>query len=231
MKKALSLVMVFLVAVAFTATGYSADKYVSGNIGISWMSDADVDDIIGITDVLNADVELGFSSGITLLGAFGCDYGDYRLEGELGYQANDVDSISFDVFIPRDGEDIDIDDSVDLEGDITILSLLVNGYYDIDLGGGVELSPTVGVGVAQVSMDDVNFDMPDEVPSELDEIGLDISETTFAYQAGIGLGIPLGSNIMLDARYRYFATTDFTMLAANANIESHNALLGLRVGF
>lgn len=231
MKKALSLVMVFLVAVAFTATGYSADKYVSGNIGISWMSDADVDDIIGITDVLNADVELGFSSGITLLGAFGCDYGDYRLEGELGYQANDVDSVSFDVFIPRDGEDIDIDDSVDLEGDITILSLLVNGYYDIDLGGGVELSPTVGVGVAQVSMDDVNFDMPDEVPSELDEIGLDISETTFAYQAGIGLGIPLGSNIMLDARYRYFATTDFTMLAANANIESHNALLGLRVGF
>ena len=231
MKKALSLVMVFLVAVAFTATGYGADKYVSGNIGISWMSDADVDDIVGITDALDADLELGFSSGITLLGAFGCDYGDYRLEGELGYQANDVDSVSLDVLIPDviDGEDIDIDESADLEGDITVLSLLVNGYYDIDLGGGVELSPTVGVGVAQVSMDDVNFD--EDVPDVFDEIGLDISETTFAYQAGIGLGIPLGSNIMLDARYRYFATTDFTMLAVNTNIESHNALLGLRVGF
>ena len=233
MKKALSLVMVFLVAVMWSAPGFSADKYVSGNIGMSWMSDTELDDIAGITDALDADLELGFSSGITLLGAFGCDYGDYRLEGELGYQANDVDTISLSLFIPDfiDGEDLDIDESVDLDGDITVLSLLVNGYYDIDLGGGVELSPTVGVGVAQVSVDDVNVDMPNEVPDDFDEIGLDISETTFAYQAGIGLGIPLGDNIMLDARYRYFATTDFTMLAVNTNIESHNALLGLRVGF
>ena len=230
MKKALSLVMVFLVAVAFTSTGYSAEKYVSGNIGMSWMSDAEVDDIIGLTDAFDVDAELGFSSGITLLGAFGCDYGDYRLEGELGYQNNDVDSFSVSIPDFIDGEDID--GSIDLDGDITVLSLLVNGYYDIDLGGGVELSPTVGVGVAQVSMDDVNVDMGDlDIDEDLEEIGLDISETTFAYQAGIGLGIPLGDNIMLDARYRYFATTDFTMLVANTNIESHNALLGLRVGF
>ena len=226
--------MVFLVTVAFTTTGYSAEKYVSGNIGMSWMSDAEVDDIIGLTDAFDVDAELGFSSGITLLGAFGCDYGDYRLEGELGYQNNDVDS--FGIFIPdffNFGEDTaDLDESIDLDGDITVLSLLVNGYYDIDLGGGVELSPTVGVGVAQVSMDDVNVDMGDlDIDEDLEEIGLDISETTFAYQAGIGLGIPLGDNIMLDARYRYFATTDFTMLVANTNIESHNALLGLRVGF
>ena len=233
MKKALSLVMVFLVAVMWSAPGFSADKYVSGNIGMSWMSDTELEDIVGLTDAFDVDAELGFSSGITLLGAFGCDYGDYRLEGELGYQANDVDS--FSIFIPdfyNLGEDsADLDESIDLDGDITVLSLLVNGYYDIDLGGGVELSPTVGVGVAQVSVDDVNVDMPNEVPDDFDEIGLDISETTFAYQAGIGLGIPLGGNIMLDARYRYFATTDFTMLAVNTNIESHNALLGLRVGF
>ena len=236
MKKALSLVMVFLVAVMWSAPGFSAEKYVSGNIGISWMSDSELDDIIGIADAIDADAELGFSSGITLLGAFGCDYGDYRLEGELGYQANDVDS--FGIFIPDYydiGEDsADLDESIDLDGDITVLSLLVNGYYDIDLGGGVELSPTVGVGVAQVSVDDVNVDMsniPNGNGDGLDEIGLDISETTFAYQAGIGLGIPLGDNIMLDARYRYFATTDFTVLVVNTNIESHSALLGLRVGF
>ena len=224
MKKALSLVMVFLVAVAFTTTGYSAEKYVSGNIGMSWMSDTELEDIVGVLEAGGDNVELGFSSGITLLGAFGCDYGDYRLEGELGYQNNDVDALSWSNS-EFDGED----GSIDLEGDITILSLLVNGYYDIDLGGGVELSPTVGVGVAQVSVDDVNLDdLPEQFP---DEIGLDISETTFAYQAGIGLGIPLGDNIMLDARYRYFATTDFTTLIINTNIESHNALLGLRVGF
>ncbi len=228
MKKALSLVMVFLVAVMWSAPGFSAEKYVSGNIGMSWMSDAELEDIVGLADYFDVDAELGFSSGITLLGAFGCDYGDYRLEGELGYQANDVDALSLSA--SYDGEDFS--ESIDLDGDITVLSLLVNGYYDIDLGGGVELSPTVGVGVAQVSVDDVNVDS-DDLPEQfdMDGIGLDISETTFAYQAGIGLGIPLGDNIMLDARYRYFATTDFTMLAVNTNIESHNALLGLRVGF
>ena len=225
--------MVFLVAVMWSAPGFSADKYVSGNIGMSWMNDTELEDIVGLLDYEGVDLELGFSSGITLLGALGCDYGDYRVEGELGYQANDVDTINWSVpeLINGDGEDFS--GSIDLDGDITVLSLLVNGYYDIDLGGGVELSPTVGVGVAQVSVDDVNFDMPsiNGDGDGLDEIGLDISETTFAYQAGIGLGIPLGDNIMLDARYRYFATTDFTMLAVNANVESHNALLGLRVGF
>ena len=225
--------MVFLVAVMWSAPGFSADKYVSGNIGMSWMNDTELEDIVGLLDYEGVDLELGFSSGITLLGALGCDYGDYRVEGELGYQANDVDTINWSVpeLINGDGEDFS--GSIDLDGDITVLSLLVNGYYDIDLGGGVELSPTVGVGVAQVSVDDVNFDMPsiNGDGDGLDEIGLDISETTFAYQAGIGLGIPLEDNIMLDARYRYFATTDFTMLAVNANVESHNALLGLRVGF
>ena len=228
MKKALSLLMVFLVAVMWSAPGFSADKYVSGNIGITWMSDTEVDDIIGLADAIDADAELGFSSGLTLLGAFGCDYGDYRIEGELGYQNNDVDSFDVSISDINDGEDFD--ETIDLDGDITVLSLLVNGYYDIDLGGGVELSPTVGVGVAQVSMDDVSVDFED-MQDEVGDLDLDINETTFAYQAGIGLGIPVADNIMLDARYRYFATTDFTMLVVNTNIESHSALLGLRVGF
>uniref|UniRef100_B3ELR8 Outer membrane protein beta-barrel domain-containing protein n=1 Tax=Chlorobium phaeobacteroides (strain BS1) TaxID=331678 RepID=B3ELR8_CHLPB len=229
MKKVLSLLMVFMVTVAFTATGYSAEKYVSGNIGISWMNDSEINDIIGLTEAYDVDLDLGFSSGLTLLGAFGCDYGSYRLEGELGYQGNDVKSLG--VTIPDYyGQNEDLSESVDLQGDITVLSLLVNGYYDIDLGG-VELSPTVGVGVAQVSIDNVTGDMEEINEVEMDEIGLDISETTFAYQAGIGLGIPVADNIMLDARYRYFATTDFMMLLVNTNVTSHSALLGLRVGF
>lgn len=219
MKKALSLLMVFLVAVMWSAPGFSADKYVSGSIGISWMSDADLERDFD-SDYYDYDLEAGFDSGITLLGAFGCDYGDYRLEGELGYQNGDLDSIEFS------GEDYEYDD---FSGDITILSLLVNGYYDIDLGGGFELSPTVGVGVAQVKADDVDLSGNDNGG------GYDwsASEVTFAYQAGIGLGIPVSDGIMLDARYRYFGTTDFTVEFSdyqfNTNMESHSALLGLRV--
>ena len=243
MKKAISLLAVFLVAVMWSATGFSGEKYVSGNIGMSWMNDAELEDIIGLTEATSLDGELEFSSGLTLLGALGCDYGDYRVEGELGYQTNDVDALNLTVPGSPLNQKYDLNFTVDLDGDITVLSLLMNGYYDIDLGGGVELSPTVGVGVAQVSLDDVVVNevscnaCPDggegdiiEI-EDIEDLNLDIHEVTFAYQAGIGLGIPLGDNIMLDARYRYFATTDFTMLAVNTNIESHNALLGLRVGF
>ncbi|WP_294345123.1 outer membrane beta-barrel protein [Prosthecochloris sp.] len=240
MKKAISLLAVFLVVVMWSASGFSADKYFSGNIGISWMSDTEIKNIDGPFQEFQEinDAELGFGSGLTLLGALGCDYGDYRVEGELGYQSNDVDELNAHVYCERQGE-ADLD--VELDGDVTILSLLMNGYYDIHLGGGVELSPTVGVGIAQVSMDDVRVNSatltcpngnssPADI-GDLEDGSLDVNEVTFAYQAGIGLGIPVAGNIMLDARYRYFATTDFTMLAANTNLDSHSGLLGFRVMF
>ncbi|MBO8091921.1 MAG: porin family protein [Prosthecochloris sp.] len=240
MKKALSLVMVFLVAVAFSATGYSAEKYVSLGAGISWMNDSDIEDVAGIVDVLGGEIEMDYGSGFTATGAFGCDYGDYRVEGEIGYQSGDVDGIGLDFSDVIDLHDWDIDwdgkASADLKGDVSVLTLMVNGYYDIDLGG-VELSPYVGVGVAQVSLDDVKAAdglVPEQAghPADLlNELNLDVHETTFAYQAGVVLGIPVADNIMLDARYRYFATTDFSTLALiNTNVDSHSAMLGLRVG-
>jgi len=245
MKKALSLLMVFMVTVAFTATAYSAEKYVSLGGGMSWINDSNIDDVAGITeDVLGVEVKMDYGSGITGVGAFGCDYGSYRMEGELGYQSGDVEGISLDASNLVDihsrgdnGQGWDGTWSGALEGDISVLSLMVNGYYDIDLGG-VELSPYVGVGVAQVSLSDVKAagGLVDEEASHpydlLNDLNLDVHETTMAYQACVVLGIPVSDSMMLDARYRYFATTDFTTLALiNTNVTSHSAMLGLRVGF
>ncbi len=244
MKKALSLVMVFLVAVAFSATGYSADKYISGSIGISWMNDSDIEDAAGIVDAIDAEVEMDYGSGISGTGALGCDYGDYRIEGEVGYQSGDVDGISADISELVDLHEWPIDDTygIGLEGDVSVLTLMVNGYYDIDLGG-IELSPFVGVGVAQVKISDLKYD-GDLVELEeegflseqahvdaINSINLDLNETTLAYQAGVVIGIPVSDNVMVDARYRYFATTDLTTLALiNTNVDSHSAMLGLRFG-
>jgi len=223
MKKALSLLAVFLVAAMFSATGFAAEKYASGNIGISWFNDVT---LTPSYEFEGEDFSESFNtgSGITLLGALGCDYGDYRLEAELGYQQNDVESLTIN------GEDGPFDDdefTFDMEGDISIVSLLGNAYYDIDLGG-VELSLTAGVGVAQVNFDDIEYTDDDEQPF-MGEGVWNVHETTLAYQLGAGLGIPVSDGIMLDARYRYFATTDFTIEEANMNVESHSALLGLRV--
>ncbi|MCE1274730.1 MAG: outer membrane beta-barrel protein, partial [Chlorobiales bacterium] len=57
------------------------------------------------------------------------------------------------------------------------------------------------------------------------------NEMTLAYQIGAGVAIPLTSTVDLDARYRYFATTDFSTDFGNLNVDSHNLLLGLRVKF
>ncbi len=220
MKKNLSLLAAFLV-VGFCATPASAaDHYVSGMAGISWMNDVELQDDHSSSAISQ---EYGMGSGLALAGAVGCDYGDYRLEAELGYQKNDVKdvtTITAGVAAP----------SIAMQGDVSILSLMANGYYDFDLGG-VELYATAGVGVAQVSFDGVGPDVAGAITSDVDE-------TTLAYQIGAGLAAPIADNVKIDLRYRYFATTDFTLddvsvwsNGHNGNVDSHSILLGLRVGF
>ena len=220
MKKTLVLLFAGLVVAGLSAAPASAaDHYVSGNVGLSWMSDISIaEDEAGSFDEINVE------SGLTLLGAIGCDYGDYRLEAEIGYQQNDIDGVNA---IEVDEPEFTIEGvGVPAEGDISVLSLMANGYYDIDLGG-VDLYATAGMGVAQVSFEDFRYG--DAI--EEDGGSMDFSETTLAWQVGAGLAVPIGTNIALDARYRYFATTDFSIQGTNMNVASHNVLLGLRVGF
>lgn len=78
------------------------------------------------------------------------------------------------------------------------------------------------MGVAQVDVDDYDHALIGDPVSA--------SETTLAWQVGAGVAVPIAENIMVDARYRYFAITDFTALGYNIDGSSHNALIGLRVG-
>lgn len=214
MKKSLSLLAAFLVAGMWSAPVQAADHYISGMAGISWMQDSDVEHVFSATDYKKV-ASIPFESAFTAVGALGCDYGSTRLEAEIGYQKNNID--------------IDEDDDYG-SGDVQVLSLMGNGFYDIDLGGGVELYAMAGVGVAQVNAE-----------KELSRrvYNYEVSEVTLAYQLGAGIAIPISDGVMLDARYRYFATTDFTIgddnlvsgygADFNTNVSSHSALLGLRV--
>ncbi|MGB8247093.1 MAG: outer membrane beta-barrel protein [Chlorobium sp.] len=209
MKKNLSLLAAFLVVGCWAAPASAADHYVSGMAGISWMNDINTESSYNYEGE-DSSSDIGLGSGLTLLGAIGCDYGDYRLEAEIGYQKNDVKDMTEDSL------------SEDFDGDVSVLSLMANGYYDVDLGG-VELYATAGVGVAQVAFDGLGEDGSDY--SE------DLNETTLAYQVGAGLAAPIADNVKLDLRDRYFATTDFTVYSTDMNVDSHSVLLGLRVGF
>ncbi len=253
MKKTLSLLAVLMVAGIATTPAQAATHYVSGFGGISWMNNMDISDTYTYapTNGHNYTTSTDLGSGLALTGAIGCDYGSYRLEAEVGYQTNDVKSaVDFDngavISYPLEGTRYAI------RGDISVLSLMGNGYYDFDLGSKVELYATAGVGVAQVSFHNVNSVYLTADPEDIALVannnpGFNGHETTLAWQVGAGISAPIADNVRLDLRYRYFATTDFTISdygsanwnppnpdgtnSANTNLSSHSVLLGLRVNF
>ncbi|WP_242664249.1 outer membrane beta-barrel protein [Chlorobium sp. N1] len=131
MKKNIAILAAGLAFTGFAASpAMAADHYISGNAGISWMNDID--------DAPNTADNLVMDGGYIVLGALGCDYGDYRLELEGGYQQSDVDFYNTNAS----------------GGEVQIYSLLANGYYDIDAGG-FEPYVTAGVGVAQIKLHDI----------------------------------------------------------------------------
>jgi opacity protein-like surface antigen len=248
MKKTLSLLAVLMVCGIATTPAQAATHYVSGMGGVSWMNNMKFTEIYQATSG-NQSSDYDFGSGLAVLGAIGCDYGNYRLEAEVGYQTNDFKS-AVDY---TDGEAVDPSNYANprsgsryaMRGDVSILSLMGNGYYDFDLGSKVELYATAGVGVAQVSFHDVNnigewISNGESSFHENNAPGFNGQETTLAWQVGAGLAAPVADHVKLDLRYRYFATTDFTLtgdttapalLTGNTNISSHSVLLGLRVDF
>ncbi|NTU93753.1 MAG: porin family protein [Chlorobiaceae bacterium] len=146
-------------------------------------------------------------AGYAVLGAVGCDYGSYRFEAEAGYADNNLKSFN----------------GLDLEGNVAVYSLMANGAYDFDAGG-VTPYLMAGVGIAQAGAHNAKVTGSTALPVAQ-------NETTLAYQVGAGVAVPIADNVNLDARYRYFATTDFSTSFGNMNLDSHNLLLGLRVNF
>ncbi len=272
MKKTL-LLLTFLAVAGMSGTpAQAANHYVSALAGVSWMQNSDVSYTSDVA--VGADVwHNNFDSGVTGVAAIGCDYGTTRLEVEAGYQRNDfrelgypyADQATSDGWSGRSA----------LSGKTSVYSLMGNAFYDIPLGSGVKLYGMAGIGVAQVNFEG-NYavdtysgeDTSGNPYSDLTEVSHDpsvvVSEplhykshaTAFAYQLGAGITIPLSKGVVLDARYRYFATADFTLsgpvettwaengvpndtgatystlypeYSLNTHISSHSVLLGLRV--
>lgn len=233
MKKALSLLIAAVLVMGWSSQSFAADHYVSGNIGLAWFSD---DTATPVESDEDKTVDFTFDSGIALTAAIGCDYGSTRLEAELGYQKNDLSSIAF----YDDGDDFGPEEGV---GNVSMTTFMLNGYYDIQPmdNSNIELFLTAGVGAAFVHFDEAGpgLDYSDGV-FVADDYTSTFSETTWAFQLGAGVAIPVGDDLVLDARYRYFNAADITSrdddeLTAddpmNINLDSHSGLIGLRYNF
>ncbi|UZJ39069.1 outer membrane beta-barrel protein [Prosthecochloris sp. SCSIO W1102] len=238
MKKTLPLLVAVILVIGCSVPSFAGNPYASANIGLVWYEDETATQAEGDED---ATVSFEFDSGITLTGALGYDFGTTRLEAELGYQTNDVSTLKWeDPNYYCDGDGCGESDKAGATGNVSLTTFMFNGYYDIKPmdDSNVEIFFTAGIGAAFVHFDEVGPGW--ESGDLVKDYTSTFSETTWAYQLGAGVAIPVSDEIMIDARYRYFDSADITSRdddeltdddPMNISFDSHSALVGLRYNF
>ena len=201
MKKVSITFLVLALVVGFGISTSCAGIYVSGNLGAVFLYDSDISDGIDTG-------EFTFDTGFELIGALGLtlDYGN-RVEIELGYRANDLDTVTIDGL-----------GTADIDGDFTTYSLMGNVYCDSpDTGSGITYFIGGGIGFAQIEAD-------------IDLAG-SAHDTVFAYQLALGGSYAVSENLNIDLQYRFFGTTDPQFGDTKAKYITHNLMIGLRHAF
>jgi len=209
MKKNLLILFVCVPAFFFPGPVSGAEGfYASGNIGVVKVDDSDITDstVPGIT------VDTEFDNGLAFGAALGYDFNRFRVEGEISYQQNDIDKIGSQGVI------------YDATGDTTVLSFLINGYYDFINSSAFTPFVSAGLGVAQVEFNNFNI-------SRFGFSGSNDEDTVFAYQIGMGVGYAVTEKVTIDIWYRYFGTEDSEYDTIEAEFASHNFIFGIRVNF
>jgi opacity protein-like surface antigen len=194
--------------------------YFSGFGGANWADDTSFDTILGVSGVITNEYDTGFVVG----GAFGYDFGQamgplgMRLEGEVSYRDNDVDTHVLD------GGDLPGSD-----GSTSALAGMANLLFDFNTGGPFSFYGGGGVGVANVE-----FDSHSAGPTVLND-----DDTVFAWQAIAGVGFEVAPGWVLDVQYRYFNASDVSLtstpvagsVSSSTDYESHAVVAGIRWSF
>lgn len=201
---------VFMVFGFMATTAYAQGPYLSVGVGATWLDDAD-NSFNAFPLTFKSEYDTGFNVGA----AGGYDFGMARAEFEIAYRQNDVDKIKA------------LGLSFNGGGDVSALSFMANGYFDIHNQSPLTPYLGAGLGLARVSANDVTADG--------DKI-VDDSDVVFAYQLAAGVGWKFLPNLTLDLGYRYFATADpeFSDVDGDkfeSEYNSHNLSVGLRIAF
>lgn len=185
---------------ASTSSAFATGPYIGAAGGVSIIHDSDIN--YPGDPTVTASYKTGF--GLNLNAGYNFDGG--RLEGEFGYKKADVDKLSA------------LGSSVSLSGtDATVMSYMVNGYYDIKTESAV--TPYIGAGLGLIN-------------AEMNDNGYKKDDTVFGYQIIAGVGISVNKNVTLDISYRFQgAASDFNIDGSDVSYMSSNILGGVRFNF
>ncbi len=220
----LAVVAAFMIPSLCSATPPRPGPYVAGFAGVSVPRDTEpttTDLDTGLT--FHDNVE--FDAGPLVGGAAGFDFGFLRLEGELAYRHSDIKSV------------FDKDNNFsfhDVDGGLGSFSMMANAFVDLHNPSPITPYFGGGIGFAVLMMDDVSG--VDPVSGNRLPLYPRDENTVFAYQVGAGVDIALNPIMSLDVGYRYFGTESARfeggfLSTSNVKLESHNALVGIRVKF
>ncbi len=241
--------LVFAAAVGLSASRAVAagdGPYVGLRGGVSMMGGSDA---TAPADPLfpSLDATSNPNSGSAMSGAVGYAFDNgWRVEGELGYRENTLDEMivkspgSLIMLLFPNFQGLPMETRIqaaeaaqgrwNISGDAQVVALMVNGYYDFDIGS--VWRPYVGGGVGRCL---AWFQAEDVVASLVDD-----HDRVFAYQVGGGVGYEMiasgGRPITVSLDYRYFrpmAATfedDVTGREFEATLDGHQIGVGLGLG-
>lgn len=186
--------------------------------GASWFGDTDFNIAAGNID---NDYDIGWAAFAQAgyewddLIATGVDF---RLDLEAGYLAADIDSHSTAIAVSTAGP----------AGDTSAFTLMTNAYVDFNVTDRFDLFVGGGAGIAFVEFDGHGVAATGTL--------MDDDDTAFAFHLDAGASYDLTDMVILEARYRYFNAPDVELTAvggtkSSTTVDSHNALVGVRVKF
>ncbi len=154
-------------------------------------------------------------------GAVGAKFFEYfRSELQIGYRSTDVQNISVQ------GE------PSGTSGDLGLLSIMANGYFEMEIAEG--FSPFVGVGIGwgMPRLDAQNKPGPQQ-------LSIDDTDSVFVFNAMAGGSYALSDVTDVSLGYRYIQTEDIsykstigtTAQRMNFEYDAHEVYVGLRFNF
>lgn len=209
--------LVALLVIASAATASAQDDYEMGGaymaLGGFFIIPMDSEFDVKDDPILSAlDLEARSKNGFGGFFALGLVLGGGRLEVEAAYRANDLDEL-------REPSGV----STPIEGQITAMSVMGNGYLDFHEDDS-SVSPYLGVGAGMARLEISDFGIGGPGDGEA-------KDTVFAYQGMAGLASHLSERITLFAGYRYFATVNADLDGVEISYGTHNVEVGLRLAF
>ena len=244
--KCRSFFLVAMLLLPFTAQAQPvAGPYVAGGVGANWRS-ATSDTLNGLvfqpSGVTISDgnrLSEHYSVGSLSLASIGWGFGNgLRAELEGSYRTNRAAHGSWDFFGTTPGP------LTNRSGAVSTTAVMANLFYDFQLG---TIMPYIGggIGYGRLRFDNVGGNV--NTITVGDHVHVDGSQGAFAYQAIVGVAIPVASvpGLAITADYRYFATqrgripgelqqanglgtANYSVHASN---ENQSVLVGLRYTF